>query len=440
MLAKPDWKRRAVPLIVWGDGGAFTKAGNSIMLLCVAGLLMADFSWKSVFPVSAFCKFNRARKSVHGDDNDTWDRIWKYAVHGLNALFDGHHPATDPWGNAWPTGSRQANLAGKPIANGLFFAVVWVLTWDQDYGSNELGLAHYNSNNICCWCPANRSNYNFRDVRRNAPYRIMHYKPGPTDARVSVHEIWSLRGVNRFHYSGDEMHSSALGVLLDLHGSALADAVDSEVGFIHGGTVEQRVASVWVELHRKCREIGVPKTMSIITARMLGKHNKFPSLRAKAAESKSLVVPMLSFLEEKAPATMHWTHVKQCYKNIAIFYEVIVSAGYVLTDEEADRVARAIDLFMLHYNALTNIGNERGIPRYNFTGKLHVLHHICHFARYLNPRLTWTYQFEDFMGHWIKWGNTCSLGTAGHNIPAKMMQHYMLILSHLVHGGFVWRT
>ena len=121
MLAKPDWKRRAVPLIVWGDGGAFTKAGNSIMLLCVAGLLMADVSWKSVFPVSAFCKFNRARKSVHGDDNDTWDRIWKYAVHGLNALFDGHHPATDPWGNAWPTGSHQANLAGNVIANGLFF-------------------------------------------------------------------------------------------------------------------------------------------------------------------------------------------------------------------------------------------------------------------------------------------------------------------------------
>ena len=138
--------------------------------------------------------------------------------------------------------------------------------------------------------------------------------------------------------------------------------------------------------------------------------------------------------------TMHWTHMKQCYKNIAIFYEVIVSAGHVLTDEQADKVARAIDLFMLHYNALTNIGNERGIPRYNFTGKLHVLYHISHFARFLNPRLTWTYQFEDFMGHWIKLGHACALGTLGHKIPAKMMQHYMLILSHLVHGGFVWRT
>ena len=57
----------------------------------------------------------------------------------------------------------------------------------------------------------------------------------------------------------------------------------------------------------------------------------------------------------------------------------------------------------------------------------------------LGHSMTWTYQFEDFMGHMIKLGHACSLGTRGHNIPAKMMQHYMLILSHLVHGDIVWR-
>ena len=409
------------------------------MLLCAGFLLMAEFSWKSVFPMSWFCKFNRAKKSVHGVGNDTWDRIWKYVVHGLNALFDGRHPAKDPWGNNWPVGSRQADLAGTIIANGLFFCVVWVMTWDQEFGSNELGLAHYNSLDICCWCPANRSNYNFRDVRKNAPYRIMHYKPGPTDSPPSVHEAWKIRGVTRFHYSGDEMHASALGVLLDLHGSAIADTVDNEIGFIHGGTVAARVSSVWVDLHKKCKQLKVEKTMSVITAKMTGKHNKFPSLRAKAAESKSLVMPMLLFLEEKAPDTMHWNHVKKCYKNIATFYQIIASASNVLTDEQSDKLVSAIHIFMLHYNALTNIASERYTPRYNFTGKMHVLYHIAHFARYLNPRLTWTYQFEDFMGHWIKLGHACALGSLGHNIPAKMMQHYMLILSHLVHGGFVWR-
>ena len=440
MLAKPDWKRRAVPLMIWGDGGAFTRAGNSIMLLCVAFMLMGDLSRESVFPVSLFCKFNRARGSVHGVGNDAWDRIWKYAVHGLNALFDGYHPLKDPWDNEWSVGSRQWELAGEPIANGLFFGVMWVATWDQDYGSNELGLDHYNGNKICCWCPANRSNYNFRDVSKNAPYKKLHYKPGPADVRVSVHEIWGIRGLTRFHYSGDEMHASALGVLLDLHGSAIADAVDSDIGFIHGGTYAQRVDIVWADIHRRCREQNVAKTMSVITATMLGKQGKFPCLRAKAAESKSLVTPMLSFLLEKAPNTMHWKHVKGCYRNIAIFYEVIVGAGHVLSDEQADRVVRAIDRFMLHFNSLTNLASDRGIPRYNFTGKLHVLYHIAEFARFLNPRMTWTYQFEDFMGHMIKLGHACSLGTPGHLIPAKMMQHYMLILSHLVHGDFAWQA
>ena len=47
MLEKPDWKRRAVPLMVWGDGGAFTHAGNPIMFVCLGFLLMLAFSWKS---------------------------------------------------------------------------------------------------------------------------------------------------------------------------------------------------------------------------------------------------------------------------------------------------------------------------------------------------------------------------------------------------------
>ena len=77
----------------------------------------------------------------------------------------------------------------------------WPVLWchvGSDMGprlcSNELGLAHYKSNKICCWRPANRSNYNFRDVPRNAQHKKLHYRPGPTDVRVSVHGIWGIRG------------------------------------------------------------------------------------------------------------------------------------------------------------------------------------------------------------------------------------------------------
>ena len=66
-----------------------------------------------MFMLASCCKDNRAKPGVHGEGNDTWGIIWKYLVHGFNALFDGEHLRLDPYGREWPIGNRQDELAGK---------------------------------------------------------------------------------------------------------------------------------------------------------------------------------------------------------------------------------------------------------------------------------------------------------------------------------------
>ena len=143
MLQKPDWKQRAIPMILWGDGGAFTRRNNTLLALCCGFLLASGWSWKSIFYLSGVCKLNRSYAVVHGDGNDTMDTVWAYIKHGFNSLFEGVHPNVDPWNQPWPAGSYQAHIAGKHICDGNFFGVVWVLTHDLEYHANELKAPHF---------------------------------------------------------------------------------------------------------------------------------------------------------------------------------------------------------------------------------------------------------------------------------------------------------
>ena len=169
---------------------------------------------------------------------------------------------------------------------------------------------------------------------------------------------------------------------------------------------------------------------------MVGDTNRFPCLSAKAAEPRALIKPMLMCIREVAPisSNIHWQHVERCYRHIDEFYDAVYRSGLFLSDDDADVAKASVDKFILHYNALTIISAERGKPRYNFTTKLHTVYHMSISTQRLSPKCSWAYAFEDFMGQIIKVGKACSHGAAGHMVPMKIMEHYMLILSIFLHG------
>ena len=150
MLAKDNWKSRAVPLLLNGDGVSFTTGGSNLLALSF-GFLLSSCGWSelSSFLLASVCKAARCYKQVHGVD--TADMLWAYIVHGFNALFALRYPEFDPWGHNWPPGP-QADNAGKPIADGIFCGVVWGLPEDHEYAVNETGCPHWNCDASCTWC------------------------------------------------------------------------------------------------------------------------------------------------------------------------------------------------------------------------------------------------------------------------------------------------
>lgn len=65
--------------------------------------------------------------------------------------------------------------------------------------------------------------------------------------------------------------------------------------------------------------------------------------------------------------------------------------------DQALRAMECYDTFLEHYVWLLhhNLDNEK--LRYPVVTKFHMMWHIVHISRYINPRFCWAYEFEDAM-------------------------------------------
>ena len=128
LLEKGNYREKAVPLVLHGDGAQFARKAQQSLLVC---------SWRSLLNTAfdfgiflLFCLPKSIRVKAGGDGPDSARTLWRVVVHLLNALFEGRHPTHDHTGAPWPARSRQAAQAGKDVGAGGFFAVVWNITGD----------------------------------------------------------------------------------------------------------------------------------------------------------------------------------------------------------------------------------------------------------------------------------------------------------------------
>ena len=264
---KCDWKNRAVPITLHGDGVRFSMLGNTLLTYQWAvACTLASWGFESIFHIASFAKVCRSYGSVHGEGNDTWHIMWDYIKLGFDSLFDGFHPATDPYDEPWPIGSRQANLAGTPICNGEYFGVMWVLANDKEHACNEWNETHFNGFNCCHLCGADRDEFNFRNVQLDARWRPTVAMPRVLAGLNFNHAVWQIKGVNRFMDSGDWQHCVDSGALLQLHGGCISELVEADGPFA-GGDLDYRYSKLWeaVQVHyvtvERCRLQSVTQKM-----------------------------------------------------------------------------------------------------------------------------------------------------------------------------------
>ena len=100
----------------------------------------------------------------------------------------------------------------------------------------------------------------------------------------------------------------------------------------------------------------------------------------------------------------------------------------MLSDAESNAALYHCENFLVHYNWLTQNSMQELRLNYNLVTKHHAIWHIAYFAKFLNPRLIWCMEFEDFVGTMLKSAKGCMSGTPLVSVGRKVLENYLLVL------------
>ena len=86
---------------------------------------------------------------------------------------------------------------------------------------------------------------------------------------------------------------------------------------------------------------------------------------------------------------------------------------------------------LMHYNALSAWASRNGHGHmWHQVPKFHFLAHVALHSRIANPRLSWTYTDEAFMGIVKKIVESCVSGTSPTRIVSKLCKKWLLGTGH----------
>ena len=425
MCTELGWENTCLPIVLHIDGAKYTNK-DSMLVISWTLLQSSGNTWDTHFLVAAFPKSCRAVAALHG--HDTMHSVWEYIKHDFNAVMSGTHAPLQANGLEWPEGSEQAHYAGTPIAGG-YKGVVWNLTADWDALANELGMPHFNGPQPCWLCRADRADNNFRDVSAHAAWRntLWPVLEGNMEA-PSTHPAFSIHGLSRFCVLGDLMHTADLGTTQNLLGSALYELLQE--GPYHG-SLTKRTEQLWAEIQGQYSLLDTPSRLgSLQVIALKPRPSDWSCLTGvKAADTRHLTPVVLRICQAHNDGSEHHAHRIAALESMDGIYNLLEEHGFFLPTPAADEALSMYERFALHYNWLTNAALARGELAYNMTSKMHLLYHIIHSARWINPRAVWAYSFEDYIGKIVLAAHACTAGTPAHKVPEKLLQNWSTVMA-----------
>ena len=245
------------------------------------------------------------------------------------------------------------------------------------------------------------------------------------------------QGVSAFSAAQDQLHCVEQGPVLHHLGGILKRLCYEFMP----GTPQQNLDSIWEAINVIYRKLGTPTRCSNLRLSMFldasKPHAKPAVLKVKAAEARHLVPVFAILLEALAAQSEACSHMQAACSCLERFYKVCENAGYVLNDGESDEALEQMTGFLVHYQWLNCQAVQANSLDFHFVPKHHYCKHLAEEAKYLNPRLSWTYRAEDFIGKMSDMAYSCIKGTRSCKIAAKCLVKYRhllhLALKHRLH-------
>ena len=257
----------------------------------------------------------------------------------------------------------------------------------------------------------------------------LEFQAWEANAELRAHPLYEIPGVNVFSLVFDTLHTVCKGIGTEIAGNCL----DLIVRNVAGRNKVIRLATLWVELLECYKDEAVPHSarLSQLTYDMFqtGK-NEFPCLTGcKAAHLKYLLRPLRTLLNRHSDGSDEMAHAIVIVERLIRFYQIINgNPSYFLTSCESAELLKVSHELLLHYSFNARAACDRGIFRWNIKPKHHYFYHLAIMAKYVRPRVGWTYADEDFVGRIAKIAKSCVNGNGPYRFARYMMLKYIRVL------------
>ena len=258
---------------------------------------------------------------------------------------------------------------------------------------------------------------------------------------ASLHPLFQLVGVTQLSLMFDVMHVlDQNGVTSHLLGNALFSFVFEDLR----GPPRQALGRVWVRIQAIYKELGSAHRLHNLRLSMFcdegSPHASYPCLSTaiKATETRHLVQPVYVLACEFDSGSDVHTHRRLCLKNLLRFYTLLEAHGLFIPGDQHALLATSVSKVLNHYSWLAKHSMENGRLQYSLVPKFHFLHHLAEQAKFCNPRFSWTYMSEDFVGHVVGLARSCAPGTGPLRLLPTVMQKYRLVQHLRFTRGPAW--
>jgi hypothetical protein len=458
----PEYAKWCVPIVVHGDGVPCTK-NHTLDTLSFESLLTkrsVDKHYSTldyIFFMSGV--FNQTMVSDDAEDDTskglTKTEMWQPLVHSLRAMYFGKWPTKDPTGSeiVGPQESDSFTMKGQALAGGYSF-VCWVNKGDMDFHINHYQQpGHWSSNNPCPACQCTRE--------EDSPMRWNNFSPETPQRRTwksstftsmtaystfcrskgkQVHLIFKPLsqgglGMHVMSQYKDALHVGDMGVTKHACGNVLWLLCYTDV-LGEGMRPADKMARVWGEICDLYKARGTSSQYSHLSLASFCDPEKpradYPVLKGKGAEMRHLLPILKTIWAKYARSVIHYEqHVLQVLNRLHSFYVALdfTQDGmfpFHLPLAVSEQILIDIDALLQHWALLSRQSVERNLNLWHVVPKHHYLWHLAQEASHLNPRMSWCYANEDFVGKLATVGLSTRHGQAAAYRSKQLVEKYIL--------------
>ena len=195
----------------------------------------------------------------------------------------------------------------------------------------------------------------------------------------------------------------------------------------------QRLALIFSKIQESYKQLQTPTRLTNLKLSMIcdpsKPHQEYAKLDAKGAETKHLLrafLPVLkSILEPNNTLHQHMVGALEAMVDLVAAFD---AAGLFPGPKEFQAMQDLDQRFCRHYTELNRWAQKNDQKLYHIVYKHHCQHHLVKEAQFLNPRYTWNFRSEDFVGKVATLTRSLAMGVKSTRLSGKLMIKYRILL------------